>query len=231
MPSKPKVGDIFRPENIPNLVFEEVTITSVDLTVDGPLGPVYGAILSKELHMDGFTEDKYFAPGYGEFLTGTEEGDLEAITLAVPTDALSTPPPGELVSISSGAASIYDAAGSEDWAAVSTTLDSITDAWASYQADNDIIPKMLEPQMNDAIEELTVAIDERNPSDSQQAALNTATASLDLQLRHKPPVEIDLARFDLWVNQLIIDAEADEPADVAGDVTTLEWVWDRISHT
>ncbi|MGI0012701.1 MAG: hypothetical protein ACREBU_04545, partial [Nitrososphaera sp.] len=141
------------------------------------------------------------------------------------------PPPGELVTISSGAASIYDAAGSEDWAAVSTTLDSITDAWASYQADNDIIPKMLEPQMNDAIEELTVAIDERNPSDSQQAALNTAMASLDLQLRHKPPVEIDLARFDLWVNQLIIDAEADEPADVAGDVTTLEWVWDRISHT
>ncbi|MGI0036675.1 MAG: hypothetical protein ACRD98_12495 [Nitrososphaera sp.] len=83
MPSKPKVGDVFRPENIPNLVFEEVTITSVDLTVDGPLGPVYGAILSKELHMDGFTEDKYFAPGYGEFSTGTEEGDLEAIALVI----------------------------------------------------------------------------------------------------------------------------------------------------
>jgi hypothetical protein len=230
MPANPKVGDVFRPENIPGVVFEEVTVKEIDLTVDGPQGSIDGAIVTKELHMDGFTEDKFFAPGYGEFSTGSG-GDLEAIALAVPTDALTGAPPAELVTISSGAASIFGAAGTENWDAASASMDTIKDAWDSYQGANDIIPKMLKAQMNDALDTLAEAVDERNSSDTQQAALSTAHASLDLQLRHKAPVEIDLARFDLWVSQLLIDAKAGEPGDVAGDVTVLEWIWDRIAHT
>ena len=38
--------------------------------------------------MDGTTEDKTFAPGYGEFYTAGG-GDVEALALAVPTDAAS----------------------------------------------------------------------------------------------------------------------------------------------
>lgn len=77
-----------RPENIPGLVFEEVTVKSVGVTVDGPLGPIQGAILVDELHMDGGHEDKTFAPDYGEFYTAAE-GDVEALALAIPTDAAS----------------------------------------------------------------------------------------------------------------------------------------------
>ena len=45
--------------------------------------------------MDGTTEDKTFAPGYGEFYTAGG-GDVEALALAVPTDAASGPTPAEL---------------------------------------------------------------------------------------------------------------------------------------
>jgi hypothetical protein len=102
MPADPRVGDVYRPENAPGVVFEEVTVQSVDETVEGPRGPVTGAIVVRELHMDGSTEDKIFAPGYGEFSTGGG-GDLEAVALAVPIDALAGPVPAELETLTSGA--------------------------------------------------------------------------------------------------------------------------------
>ena len=86
MPADPQVGDVYRPENAPGFVFEEVTVTSVTEELDGPLGPIEGGLLASELHMDGSTEDKFFAPGYGEFST-SGGGDVEALALAVPTDA------------------------------------------------------------------------------------------------------------------------------------------------
>ena len=102
MPADPQVGDVYRPENIPGFVFEEVTVTDTDLTVDGPLGPVDGSLLISELHMDGNLEDKTFALGYGEFYT-SGGGDVEALALAVPTDSIAEPPPSELESLHRGA--------------------------------------------------------------------------------------------------------------------------------
>ena len=68
MPGPPRVGDVFRTENIPGVAFEQVTVKSVSEPLQGPLGPVVGMI-GEELHEDGTTEDKQFAPGYGEFFT------------------------------------------------------------------------------------------------------------------------------------------------------------------
>jgi hypothetical protein len=87
MPRDPKVGDTYRAENIVGLVFEEVTVKAVDKTVAGPHGAVRGAITVRELHDDGTFEEKLFAPGYGEFFTAGG-GDVEALTVAVPTDSL-----------------------------------------------------------------------------------------------------------------------------------------------
>ena len=53
----------------------------------GSDGPIQGGLLADELHSDGKTEQKVFAPGYGEFYTAGG-GDVEALALAVPTDAL-----------------------------------------------------------------------------------------------------------------------------------------------
>jgi hypothetical protein len=90
MPGDPKVGDVHRPENIAGLVWEEVAVKTIGKTVDGPRGRVAGALVGRELHDDGTFSDKLFAPGYGEFYTA-HEGDVEALALAVPTDALPGP--------------------------------------------------------------------------------------------------------------------------------------------
>ncbi|HKZ54638.1 MAG TPA: hypothetical protein VJ123_04090 [Anaerolineales bacterium] len=228
MPANPQVGDVYRPENIPGLVFEEVTVQSIDVTVDGPRGPVHGAIVVQELHMDGAYEDKTFAPGYGEFSTGSGD-NLEALALGVPTDALPGPVPAELATLLSGAVAIFDAAPANDWPAASVTLGTMTTAWDAYRAGG--APPMLDAQMSAALDALSRAVDARNPSQARQAALDIAQASLDFQLRHRPPAEIDLARFDLWAHQLLVDAEADDPGAVSGDVATLEWMRDRFAHT
>ena len=70
MPADPQVGDVHRAENIPGIAFEEVTIKRINKTVDGPTGPVEGAMIARELHDDGTYSDKVFAPGYGEFFSG-----------------------------------------------------------------------------------------------------------------------------------------------------------------
>jgi hypothetical protein len=116
MPANPAGGQVYRPENIPGLVFEEVTVKSTGQRVPGPGGMVDGALVISELHMDGATEEKTFAPGYGEFSTGGG-GDLEAVALAVPTDAVGGAPPAELDVLTAGARSNFDAAGAGRWAA------------------------------------------------------------------------------------------------------------------
>ncbi|MBA2239638.1 MAG: hypothetical protein H0W09_00105, partial [Solirubrobacterales bacterium] len=61
------------------------------------------------------------------------------------------------------------------------------------------------------------------------AAIDVAQSSLDLQLRHRPQTEIDLARFELWVRQVIVDEAAGDIGGVRGDIATLEWIRDRFS--
>jgi hypothetical protein len=228
MPADPQVGDVYRSENIPGLVYEEVTVTSIGETVHGPAGAIEGAIVTDELHMEGSHESKIFAPGYGEFLTGGG-GELEAVALAVPTDALADPTPAEVETLYSGALDIFDAAQSEDWNAASATLDTMLTAWNTYRAGD--LPRMLDARMGWTLVELVAAVDAHQPIESSQGAINVARASLDFQLRHRPVTEIDVALFDLWTRQVLVDSRAEDSAGVLGDVTTLEWVWDRITHT
>jgi hypothetical protein len=228
MPADPKVGDVYRPENIPGFVFEEVTVKSTGKTVAGPLGPVDGAIVVEELHMDGTTEDKTFAPGYGEFYTAGG-GDVEALVLAVPTDAAPGPAPAELETLSNGALDIFDVSWSKDWSAASARVEKMMAAWETYRVGD--MPKMIEPRMSDDLAALAEAVNARDAARARQAAIDAAQWSLDLQLRYRPPAEIDLARFDLWAAQLMVDAAAGDAAAVNGDFFTLDYIRDRILHT
>lgn len=234
MPANPQTGDVYRSENSPGLVFEEVTVKSVDETEDGPAGVVTGAIVTQELHMDGSHEAKIFAPGYGEFYTGNG-GDLEALALAVPTDALTDPAPVELETMFNGAMIIFDAAESGNWETVSASFDTIAAAWVSYRL-NGTVPQLLDAQMNRALvtlagDALAPAVKHHNAAGTRKAAIDVAQASLDLQLRYQPVTEIDRARFGLWVQQVLVDAAGGEAGLVLGDVTALEWIWDRFAHT
>jgi hypothetical protein len=228
MPADPKMGDVYRPENIPGFVFEEVTVKAVDRTLEGPLGRIEGGLVIEELHMDATTEDKTFAPGYGEFLT-TGGGDVEALALAVPTDALSGAVPAELSALESGAADIFDASERNGWRAARSTIRTMAAAWETVRAGE--VPARLDPEMSRALARLGSAVAGRKAHEARGAAIEVARWSLDLQLRHRPVTEVDLARFDLWAAQLVVDAEAGDATAVNGDLFALDYVRDRIQHT
>jgi hypothetical protein len=225
MPSDPKVGDAYRTENIPGIAFEQVTVKRVGKTLRGPLGPVKGGLTGEELHMDGKTEGKTFAPGYGEFYT-SDGGDVEALAEAVPTDATSSPQPDDLKTLSNGALGVFDDARAKDWNAAASTVERMNAAWKSYP--NGEAPRRIEPRMTDALAQLTDAVDKHDSVGARQAAIDTAQWGLDLRLRYRPQTEIDLARFDLWAAQLQVDAAAGDTAAVNGDIFTLGYIRDRI---
>jgi hypothetical protein len=229
MPGTPKVGDAYRPENVPGLVFEEVRVRAVGRTVDGPRGRVGGAIVIREIHADGAFEAKQFAPGYGEFFTGAG-GDVEALALAVPTDALAGGAPRELGALSAAADEVFEAAGRGQWARASGAAAKASAAWVAQRESGDV-PRRLVGPTTSVVERLAEAVAARDRAEARQAAVNAAQAALDLRLQYRPVAEIDRGRFELWLRQLLVDAGSRDTSAVAGDVSTLEWIRDRIAHT
>ncbi|MCW8381947.1 hypothetical protein [Streptomyces justiciae] len=213
MPGQPRKGDVYRTENLPGVVFEEVRVTAVDQTVDGPYGKVEGAITVHELHMDGSTEDKVYAPGYGEFSTGGD-GDLEAVSLAVPTDAKSGAVPGELGELEAAARA------AQDGAVTTADVRGVRAAWSAYRA-VDVVPALLERQ-------LTRDVGALEGDDPAGAALRVAQDVTDLRLRYEGVRKVDRERFAVWARQLGIDARDGDAGAVAGDVSSLELVWERL---
>lgn len=218
MPATPRIGDVNRPENIPGLVFEEVAVSKVGKTVAGPRGPVHGAMVGRELHDDGSFSDKIFAPGYGEFFTA-HDGDVEALALAVPTDALGSPPPAELRTMLAGSNSILGAAAARRWSVASSQLERIITAWNAHRA-RGAPPRLIGPT-NRAVTDLTRAVAARSVPRTRHTALDLAQATLDVQLSHRSPAEIDLARFGVWTRRVLVDAAARDVAAIRGDVATL----------
>lgn len=238
MPADPQVGDVYRPENIPDLVFEEVTVKAVDQTVDGPTGPVIGAIRVQERLLDGVLEDKVFAPGYGEFEASVpSEDELATVAIGVPTDAT----PGgvgsdQLIDLSARATAAFEAASSSNPTALATAAQEVAAAWAAYPAAD--APTLLATQLADALAALGGAADSQNLHAARQAALGVELAALDLRMRSEPVPGIDLTRLDVRMRQIGLDAggadgAAGKPSaavKVLDAVATAEALWDRVDH-
>jgi hypothetical protein len=228
MPANPQVCDVYRPENIPGLVFEEVTVQDVGLTVPGPRGPVAGAIAIQEQLMDGTIEDKVFAPGYGEFRAEvTSLSELYHVALAVPIDAVSGRMPRELSVLVNGALRVFDSASTRRWNRLARIVDSMTEAWDSYRSPD--VPALLAGQMNDTLASLGDAVEAGESDDVRQAALDAGQAALDLQLQYRPSTEVDEDRIGLWRRQLRLDRAARDEAGIAGDRATIDAIRDRIA--
>ena len=228
MPADPQVGDVYRPENVAGIVFEEVTVTSVGETVDGPLGPVTGAAIVSELHADNSTEDKTFAPGYGEFVT-SGGGDLEALAMAVPIDAVGDPAPPQLSTLSTGAQGVLEATRTGDWAAAVASLERMTAAWQSLRTTDQ--PHMVVERLEEDLANLAGHVRAERTEKAAQRAVDVGQSALDLTLRYDDPDSVDLRRFELWTQQLRIHAAAADAAGVSTDVATLEWIRDRFSDS
>jgi hypothetical protein len=224
MPAHPKVGDVFRLENIPGIVFEEVHVGAVGRTVHTAAGPVGGAILAEELHSDGSYDHKIYAPGYGEFRT-TGSGDLEALAVAVPADALPGPAPAALNDLLTGSIGILELARLGDWESVPSVLARMQREWSSLLTRRQ--PPPVASRLSDALARLAHGAKKRKVERIAQPSIDVAQSTLDLLMRYRPPVEINAARFRLWTQQLRVDAAARDLAGVTGDVAVLEWIRDR----
>ena len=228
MPASPAIGNVYRVENIPAQVFEEVKVTDIATTLDGPSGPITGGMTGEQLHMNASYSDKVFAPGYGEFLTQTDT-DLEALALAVPIDALPGDMPTQLTTLVDGAVAVFDSADAGDWTVTSSTVSAMNAAWAQFTLGQ--VPPRLKPLMDLALDELTQAVTAQDAEAARQAAVDVEQTGLDLQLRHRLPAEVDLDRVATFARQLLVDVDANEAGAVMGDVLSLGFVRDRIGHT
>ena len=224
MPANPQVGDVYRTENIPGLVFEEVTVRSVDQTLDGPFGPVAGGIVVEEHHADGSTEEKQFAPGYGEFYTAADQ-EVEALAEAVPTDSASGAAPTSLDDLQAAASDAIQAALDGDMQAVTRLA---ADADAARTALGNEVPARLQPLLNDAIDAMATAADSNREAAATNAAILVARLGGDVRLRYAPVAEVDLARVGLWGAQLVVDARAESNNDILADNFALSYVRDRL---
>jgi hypothetical protein len=185
-------------------------------------------MIASELHSDGTREDKVFAPGYGEFRTAGG-GDLEALALAVPTDARGGSMPAELASLAGGAEGILEAARVGAWENASASVKHMNAAWKTLRAGHQ--PPRIAERLSEALAELRRPVRKRAYRRTGQAAIEVSQSVFDLELQHRPDVEIDRARFHLWTQQLRVDAAAGDLAGVTGDVAVLEWIRDRIGRS
>ncbi|MGH2637345.1 MAG: hypothetical protein ACRDHU_14530, partial [Actinomycetota bacterium] len=224
MPADPQVGDVFRAENVTGVVFEEIAVKAIERTLDGPAGPVSGAVVMQELHLDGSFSDKVFAPGYGEFDTSSG-GDTEALALAVPTDGIEGVVPTELRLVSTSAWGILENVRLADWEAANPTFARMEGLWRDLQA-NGYPPRVVDT-MNRALQALKVAVSAERAAAASQAAVDVAQSALDLELLYRGNVEAD--RFHLHAQQLRVHAAANDLAGVTGEVAVLEWIRDRLA--
>lgn len=230
MPSAPRIGDAFRPENIPGTVFEEVTVTRLNQTYDGPSGRVSGVMVGTETHQDGSLSEKVFAPGYGEFLSVTGP-DFEAMALASPTDSLPGGVPEDLADIAADADLIFALrlSTSREWTRAKTLALEMRDDWTDFRA-GPVPPRLVAP-VDVALRDLIAAINARSRSGTTSAAIAAAYASNDIELRYKPVAAVDTVRFELWARRARLDATNGSIDGVRSDLVTLEWIRDRIAHT
>ena len=118
------------------------------------------------------------------------------------------------------------AAASEDWEAASAAVDEA--AAARNELSEDDVPLLVGPLLDDAIASMRSSVDDQDVAAAGQAAIETARLSLDLELRYRSPADIDIARFDLWLAQLAVDAAAEDAGLVNGDYFALDYLRDRI---
>lgn len=235
MPANPKVGNVYRVENIPGVAFEEVEVKSVDATVEGPLGRVTGCMIATQLHDNGSYSDKTFCPGYGEFYT-EKDIDLEAVALAVPADVLGKPVPTQLSTIMTGAENMYNSADKKDWAAVQNEFSVMKAAWNTFKENPDKVSTRLAAQMERALrtlegDALEPSVSARHTIGTRNGAIDVLFAALDLELRYRPYTEVDADRIALFARKVLGDAAALEIGLVSSDVLALELLQERVLPT
>jgi hypothetical protein len=226
MPAHPRPGQVFRAENITGVVFEELRVRDVDVTVDGPGGRVPGAVTMDELHVDGVTvSGKTFAPGYGEFLT-LDKPDVEALAIAHGTDRRPGPTPAPVAHLVTAAWGFLEQVRLQDWEAAARGAVLVrADRGALQDA---TLPPLVLDQLDRAVRDLEHATTAKDPAAAADAAIRVAQSALDLELLTRAPVAVDVERVHLHAQALRVAAAAGDPPGVRAEVAVLGWLADRV---
>ena len=226
MPANPKIGNAYRIENIPGLVFEEATVKAINQTIEGPRGLLSGVMFVEQIGLDGKSTVKAFAPGYGEFLAHSEDA-----AVALPTDATKAPMPTELKILLTEAMNLMMAPDPKNWQTISTTLQTMTDAWDAYSASKTSEKlQLLNSQFERAFNNLIEGSKEFDIKNIHHAAFDVAVAVIDLQMPYRSVAESDLTRLTLWANRIQGDSLEGTASDVAGDFVVVELIVNRNAH-
>ena len=227
MPAHPKVGDVYRPENIPGLVFEETTVKATDLTLDGPTGPVTHAIRVEEHPANAAVETKTYAPGYGEFEATVPASDEYVKTaIASPTDSVDSREPRALDALSDAARGLIRRAPSKSWSRLRSLVAAAKGSWDELAATE--LPPRLADQMSGAIDGLDAAVAQRNRSDLAQAAIDVQFAALDLELQYREVDEVDRDRIKNFGKQLLVHQSTGNVAGAASDAVIIDAITRRL---
>ena len=226
MPADPQVGNVWRPENACPIVFEEVIAQETGITVEGPSGPVHGALLVQELHMDGTYERKLFAPGYGEFSTGVAP-NVETIAVSAPADFIGGEIPESLDDLSNRAEALFTFARRGNWRRVQSIAGAMSADWELYRASG--VPAVIAATMDTAFESLEEALAGHDRTAVRQSAVDIALACVDFEVQYEERPEVDLNLVEVWSRQLQLDMQARDRGAVRGDLETIRIIRDRLA--
>jgi hypothetical protein len=222
MPAEPEVGDIYHPENIPGVVFEELIVLETDVSVPGPSGEITGAIRVEEHLMEGTVEQKIFAPGYGEFHADAPN-ELVTVAVAAPTDARPGPMPPDLVALHDASATLV-ASAMDPGPDAGAVLADMRARWEALRGD---APPLLVEATDAALETLESAGGGSDGGAFRAAALDMHLAILDLGMPYRVPASIDVDRMAVWLSRLALDAGRAERAAAVGHAAVTAVVWAR----
>ncbi len=223
MPADPRLGDVFRPENILGVVFEEVEVHEVGVTVEGPDGPIDDAIITRELHLDGSYSDKVFAPSIGEFRTENAD-ELEAVALVV--SGTEQPASRDVAAMITAAWGTLELIRLEEWDDATRSVDRLTRHWRRVRTDAP--PLVVEP-MTASLRALRRAIKAESADHAERATVAVAEISIDLAARTTAAAAIEGERFHLHAQSARIAAANGQNALTTSEVSALEWIRDRFA--
>ena len=194
----PAVGDVNRPENIPGLVFEEVTIKESGKTVHGPRGSVQERSSAASCTTTARVRTSSSRPATASSAPRARASSRRWPSPCRPMRPQTRSPPSWVGSSTARPARSGPPAPAI-WRAASSAVDGISKAWRADRPGG--TPPRLVAPLTRALDALDRAVTRRRSRTARSTALDVAQATLDLRLRYRPPAEIDRARFALWARQ------------------------------
>ena len=93
------------------------------------------------------------------------------------------------------------------------------------------MPPRIGHELDDALAALHAAIGSRDETEASTSAVDVRALAVDLELHYETPADVDLARFELWARQVLVDAAAGDAGGVRSAITAMEWTRDRFAGT